>query len=387
MMSNLHIKWMNRMADIDSEAWNALALPLKTPLLEWEWLYHLEASGSISPKNGWSPRHLTVWEKNRLVAAAPLYIKTHSEGEFVFDYAWAQVAVRLDVTYYPKLVGMSPVTPITGYRFLIAAGYDESAMCEYMAREIDRYCLENHLNGCSFLFVDPEWEKQMAVMAYNRWMHQSYIWENRDFGTFDDYLRVFKTGQRRNIRRERQRMIKQGIVLKTYRGDEISPGLVPHMYRFYENTNSQYGPWGCKYLNEDFFSRIYRHYRHRLMVVAAFQETDVNTPLGMALFIVKEDLLLGRYWGSGEWVKDLHFNTCYYEPIQWAIENDIRFFNPGAGSNQKLRRGFRSVESASLHRFYDERLDWVMRVHMDEINRLEREHIDTLNAQLPLANR
>jgi predicted N-acyltransferase len=377
---------MRQMADIDSKAWNALAVPLKTPLLEWEWLHHLEASGSIAPENGWFPRHLTLWENDSLLAAAPLYIKTHSEGEFVFDYAWAQVADKLNVTYYPKLVGMSPVTPVTGYRFLISQEMDEPAVCDYMAREIDRYCMENRLSGCSFLFVDPEWETQMAVMDYNRWLHQSYIWENRGFGSFQDYLQVFKTGQRRNIRRERRSMTQQGIVLKAFKGDDIPSGFVSHMYRFYVNTNSQYGPWGCRYLNEHFFHRIFKHYRHRLMVIAAFQG-DGNTPVGMALFIVKRDLLLGRYWGNGEWIRDLHFNVCYYEPIQWAMENGIRFFNPGAGSNHKLRRGFESVGSASLHRFYDERLEWVMRAHLDEINRLEQDHIDTLNAQLPLAHR
>lgn len=381
------IKWVRRIEEVDQPSWDAMALRLKTPLLEWEWLHQLEASGSISPATGWHPRHLTVWKGPRLVAAAPLYIKTHSEGEFVFDRIWADLAVKMEIRYYPKLVGMSPVTPITGYRFLIAEGENELELTRAILQTIDRFCIRNNLSGCCFLFTDPEWREIPARLGYIKWLHQSFVWENRDFETFEDYLSVFKTNQRRNIRRERKMMGRQGLYLKALAGDEIPPELIPLMYRYYESTNDQHGPWGCKYLNPKFFEGIYRRYRHRMLVVAAFHNKNAELPIGMSLLLHKGEQLLGRYWGAAAKIRDLHFNACYYTPIEWAIQNGVRYFDPGAGGHHKTRRGFQSFGNYSLHKFYDHRLEYLMRAHIGEINAMEGEHIEALNEDLPMARR
>jgi uncharacterized protein len=381
------LKWIRRIAEVDPPDWDALAEPLKTPLLEWEWLHQLEESGSIAPEAGWHPRHLTVWNGGRLVAAAPLYIKTHSAGEFVFDHIWAELAGKLGIRYYPKLVGMSPVTPITGYRFLMAPGMNEAALTRSMLQAIDRFCTENTLSGCSFLFSDPDWQVLAARYGYVKWLHQSFVWENRSFDSFEDYLGIFKTNQRRNIRRERNMMAKQGIRLEALEGDEIPHRLIPLMFRYYEATNDQHGPWGCKYLNPTFFEGIYRTYRHRMLVIAAYHRVDSELPVGMSLLIHKGEQLLGRYWGAAAKIRDLHFNACYYRPIEWAIQKGVRYFDPGAGGHHKTRRGFRGIGNYSLHKFYDHRLEYLMRAHIGEINRMEQDHIDALNEDLPLAQR
>ena len=379
------LKWIDRIAAVTASDWNHLAQPLSTPLLEWEWLHQLEDSGSLKPEVGWMPFHLTVWRENRLVAAAPLYVKGHSAGEFVFDHAWADVAERLGIRYYPKLVGMSPFSPIIGYRFLVAPDEDEARLTKIMLNAIDHFCLQNHLSGCSFLFVDPQWQEHLINYGFTGWRHQSYVWHNSGFNTFDDYLAVFNANQRRNIRKERRTMQTLGITLEPLTGDAIPRSYFSIMYRFYERTNDLYGPWGCKYLKPQFFETLYDRYRHRLLLVAAYERTRQREPMGMSFLLFKGDRLYGRYWGCEYDVRHLHFNACYYEPIKWAIANNIRYFDPGMGSAHKVRRGFESISNFSQHRFYDGRLQQLLSHHIDEINRLEQHHIDELNRSLPFS--
>jgi predicted N-acyltransferase len=232
--SSYVIAWQEKLSNVDQAQWDALAIPLKTPFLEWDWLRQLEVSGSLEAENGWLPYHLTVWAEKRLVAAAPLYIKGHSAGEFVFDHAWADLAGRLGIRYYPKMVGMSPFSPVVG------------------------------ISGCSLLFVDPDWHPTIARQGFNGWLHQSYAWKNQGFSNFDDYVAIFNSNQRRNIKRERKAIHEQGVQLKSFTGGEIPRDFFPLMYQFYARTNDQFGPWGCKYLTESFFEGLYDHYRHRL---------------------------------------------------------------------------------------------------------------------------
>ena len=384
--SDYSIVWSENIADVHQSAWDELALPLTTPFLEWEWLHQLEVSGSATAKTGWLPHHLTVWSQRNLVAAAPLYIKGHSAGEFVFDHAWADLASRLGIAYYPKLVGMSPFTPMRGYRFLVAPGEDEAALTDIMLHEIDRFCQRYQLSGCSFLFVDPHWQTLIDHPRFSSWMHQSYAWHNRGFKTFEDYLRCFNSNQRRNIKRERNAMEKQGISLQVTSGDTIPHAHIPLLYDYYVQTNEKFGPWGCKYLNPSFFDGLYRNYRRRLVLVSAFKgRQDQGLPVGMALLVTKDSRLYGRYWGCSEPVKNLHFNACYYAPIEWAVSSGIDRFDPGAGGPHKLRRGFSAVPNYSLHRFADPRLRKIMRTHIDEINRLEEVQIEALNQAIPFA--
>lgn len=381
------LRWHPSIAEVDRHAWDALALPLKTPLLEWDWLHLLEASGSIKAEHGWQPCHLTVWKGETLAAAAPLYLKGHSAGEFVFDHAWAEAAHQLGIRYYPKLVGMSPVTPAVGYRFLTHPEFDERKMTERITGEINRFCRDNGLSGASFLFVDPEWMPMAAGQGWTAWRHGSFLWENKNFESFDDYLSVFNANQRKNIRKEVRSMDRQKIRLETLAGDMIPDEFFQRMYRFYERTNDQYGIWGCKYLSRNFFLKLAGDYRHRLLFVAAYEKKTGGPPVGLSMLLTKNDHLYGRYWGCERRIDHLHFNACYYAPIAWAIENGIRFFDPGAGSAHKARRGFSAVANHSLHRFYDPRLARLMEIHIGRINEAEQEQIDELNRALPFAHR
>jgi hypothetical protein len=383
-ISNLKVVWLESLSQIDRRDWDALAEPLRTPFLEWDWLRLLEVSGCAIPSAGWIPRYLTLWSGRDLSAAAPLYIKRHSEGEFVFDHVWADVAARLGRAYYPKLVGMSPFTPMIGYRFLVAPGIDELDMTERMLAETDRFCRRNGLAGSSFHFVDPSWGEILSRHGYRAWIHQSFAWKNEGYRSFEDYLAGFNSNQRRHIRRERRELSDRGIRFEMIPGADLPRKFYTSMYAFYARTNDQFGPWGCKYLTPEFFTGLAEHFPQRLLFAAAFDGERCNAPVAMSLLVTKADQLYGRYWGCRREIEFLHFAACYYQPIEWAIRQGIQAFDPGMGGSHKVRRGFKAVPNYSLHRLLDPILRQIMERNMDAINRLELANIDALNQELPL---
>lgn len=387
LLPRYNLAWINKIADVPQSEWDALALPLSTPFLEYSWLSNLETSGSTTAAAGWLPNHLTVWRERSLIAAAPLYVKGHSYGEFVFDQQWADLAQRIGVQYYPKLLGMSPFTPTEGYRFLIAPGEDEDEITELMVSAIDSFCTRNRISSCHFLYVDPQWRPMLERHGFTSWLHHSFVWQNSGFQTFDDYLAVFNANQRRNIKRERKAVEKADLRLQTLTGDEIPKSLFPLMYNFYADTCDKFGWWGSKYLTKRFFEQLHAHYRHRVLFVAAYSEQDNRQPVGMSFCLTKGDQLYGRYWGSFQDIECLHFDACYYKPIEWAIAQGIQTFDPGAGGRHKKRRGFPATPNHSLHRFYNPRLTQILRPYIREVNELEQQEIEAINAELPFSQR
>ncbi len=382
-MATYSFRWIASVAEIPKSAWDALAMPLETPFLEWEWLRLLEDSGSAVETAGWLSMHLTVWQGGELVAAAPLYVKRHGEGEFVFDHPWMDVACRMGLRYFPKLVGMSPFTPTGKYRFLMAPDLDEAVMTRAMVEEIELRCRASGLSGCHFHYVDPAWRKLLLPAGYTSWIHQSYTWRNKGYASLDDFLRRFSRNQRRNVLRERQAMARADIRLRMLEGAEIPARLYARMHDYYVDTNAKFGPWGCKYLSEEFFRLLPERFGERVAMCVADNAGDDIDPLGMALFIFKGGNLYGRYWGGVEDVRYLHFNVCYYEPMEWAIAKGLSEFDPGIGGYHKVRRGFVCVPNYSLHKFFDPRLRRLMEMHMGEINLLEARQIAAVNRELP----
>ncbi|MBE9047765.1 N-acetyltransferase [Pleurocapsales cyanobacterium LEGE 10410] len=380
------LTWITQIAEIPQPDWDELAKPLNTPFLEWEWLNNIETSGSATARTGWQPCHLTVWRNGQLIGAAPLYIKGHSYGEFVFDHQWADLSHRLGIEYYPKLLGMTPFTPAVGYRFLIAPGEDEQIITEIMVAAIDNFCDRNRLSGCNFLFVDPDWQEIMERNGFNSWLHHGYIWSNRDFNSFDDYLKMFNSNQRKNIKRERKAVAKAGLYTKTYVGSEIPRHLYSDIYRFYSSTCNKFY-WGSKYLTRQFFEQLYPNYSDRVLLVVAYTEHNDSKPVGMSFCLHKGNNLYGRYWGCNEEYDCLHFETCYYKPIEWAIANGIQMYDPGAGGRHKKRRGFPAAANCSLHRFYNPRMAKIFKNYIGEVNRMGQEEITAINNDLPFNKR
>ncbi len=369
-------------ADIEAEHWNRLALPLETPFLEWEWLRLMEASGSIAPEYGWTPRHLTVWDGARLVAAAPLYAKSHSWGEFVFDFIWADVANQLRLAYYPKLVGVVPATPAVGYRFLTDPAYDQEKLISTLLERIDEELHSGGFHSSNLLFLDPVMRPYLRRADYIEWLHQSYEWRNPGYADFEEYLADFTKNQRRNIRRERRKMEEQNVDIRFYEGAQIPSTYFALMYRYYRFTNDKFGPYAARFLNRRFFLELPQYVPSRLLFICAFLPGE-TLPVGISMLVYKGNTLVGRYWGTERFVDGLHFNLCYYAPIEWAIRRGLRSFDPGMGSPHKIRRGFQAVSNYSAHRPADPRLHYVMKANMQTLNDWERANIEELNAGLP----
>lgn len=394
----LTIRFHEHIRDIPRQDWDRLSLGTETPLLEWEWLRCMEESGSISPEEGWIPHHIGVYDNDRLVGAAPLYVKTHSMGEFVFDFAFADVAHQLGASYYPKLVGMSPATPSSAFAFLTEDGPDEAEIQAVMAASILEMAEETGMGGVAFNFADPKWMNGAGKAALEQydfvgWTHQLYHWRNRGFTSFDDYIACFTKNQRRNIRRERESMDRQGIRIVIRTGDDITPELLDYMYDFYAAHNARFGPWAARFLNRQFFRMLADGFRDRIALVCAYSREQCATgehslhgqrPIAMAFLLVKNRTMWGRYWGADEEIRDLHFNCCYYKPIEWAIENGYELFDPGMGSSHKVRRGFEAVSGYSLHHFLDERMQYILHNNIDRINSMESAHVEQLNAARPV---
>ena len=367
-MTSLTARWHRSINEIPEQQWNSLVGDAAIPFYRWSWLEALESSGSIIPEQGWQPLHLALWRDDIPIAVAPLFLKGHSYGEFVFDQTFARLAADMGLRYYPKLLGMSPVSPVLGYRFHVRSGEDEALLTRELLRAIDRFCEQNGILSCNFLYVDPQWRPLAEAAGCAAWLNQQSLWSRGDDQTFEDYLKGFNANQRRNIKRERKAVAKAGITVTPLSGDQLDLALLQSMHRFYEQHCARWGPWGSKYLEEGFFEALAQLHRD---------------PVAMSMCVQDGRQLWGRYWGSHEEIDCLHFEVCYYAPIEWALANGIVSFDPGAGGSHKRRRGFVARPHASLHRWYQPQMDQLIRAWLPKVNGLMLEEIEAINAELP----
>ena len=390
-MAELQARWHQSMADFSEAEWDRLlgneegGADSNSPVLpffEWRWLHCLETSGSIVPRQGWQSCHLGLWRGDALVGAAPLYLKGHSYGEFVFDQSFAQLAGQLGLRYYPKLVGMSPLSPIQGYRFLFAPGEDPAALTVLMLECVGAFCRQHQILSCNFLYVDPVWGARAQAAGWAPWLNQQGLWTNPGHTDFEGYLASFNANQRRNIKRERQSVAAAGLQVTPLVGEAIPGALVDRMHDFYAQHCSRWGQWGSKYLTHDFFRSASQELRSSLVLFSAHRG-DPSEPVAMSLCVHNANQLWGRYWGSDEEIDCLHFEVCYYAPIAWAIERNIVSFDPGAGGAHKRRRGFVAEGRTSLHCWFDPQFDAILRGWLPEANAQMGLEIEAVNAELP----
>lgn len=386
ILDGFEISWAPAITEVGREEWNRLARSVSFPFLEWDWLRLVEESRSASPDTGWLPAHLLVRNEGRLVGAAPLYVRDQSEGEFIFDRVWFEVAQKGGISYYPKVVGMSPFTPATGYRFLIDPDVPKSKITGLICNTLDRFCSVNGLGSSAFNFADSDWVSEMEAYGYAVWKHQGYVWTNNEFRDFDHWLGTLNSNRRKTVRRERRALRNENIRVETLTGYEIPDDFFKKMYSCYESTNDKFGVWSCKYLNRDFFDGLTSYMRENLLFIAAYRGDDPD-PLALSMYVFSGDNLWGRYWGCFEEVRFLHFELCYYTPIEWAIANGIRTYDPGMGGEHKARRGFLSTPSYSLHKFTDPSMDLTFKTYIQEVNNLENGYISEMNELMPLGQK
>jgi len=342
-VTELELRLHPSMQAFEAAEWDALGGVREAPFLSHAFLKALEKTGCVGERKGWTPSHVALREGGRLVAAAPAYLKTNSEGEFVFDYAWANAAARAGIDYYPKLLVASPFTPATGARLLVAEGVDEEPLLPAFAQGLRRLVRSLDVSGAHVLFPT---ETQAAGLARGGMMLRygvQFHWQNRGYGTFEDFLKDLPSKKRTQLRRERKEMGAQGIAIRTYRGAELTPERVDAMYGFYLATVDKF-VWGRRYLNRAFFEEL-----ALLPGVEVVLATDGKRPIAGALNLAGPKRLFGRYWGAKEERPFLHFNVCYYHSIEDAIARGLEVFEPGAGGEHKVVRGFAPTITRSAH--------------------------------------
>jgi uncharacterized protein len=364
----VEIALARRMADIDRGEWDALVGDDGSPFLEWDWLDALEQAGCVAGKTGWAPYHLTVRADGVLVAAAPMYLKGHSQGEFVFDHTWAEAADRAGLDYYPKLLVAVPMTPATGMRILTHPGHARGPLLTLVADALRDLCISNKLSSVHVNFCA---EDEIAPLQAAGFLHRQgvqYHWRNHDYGTFDDYLARMRSKRRTEVRREQRLVADAGVTVTPLTGDAIADELFEPMFRLYKSTIDKLY-WGRQYLNAAFFDQLRRRWKRNLCFVAAQRGDEL---LAGAINVQKNGVLYGRYWGCFEEVRQLHFVVCYYAGIAHCIDRGLRRFEPGAGGEYKHWRGFDAAVTHSLHFVAHEGL---ARAVGDFLAR-ERAHID-----------
>jgi predicted N-acyltransferase len=340
---------LDSIAQIDASSWNALAGG-KQPFLRHEFLSALEQSGCATARTGWTPQHLLIEDSaGRAVAALPLYRKSHSRGEFVFDFSWASAYAQHGLEYYPKLLSAVPFTPVGGPRLLVPVDGDPRAARALIQAALD-YARGEGLSSWHVLFPTEADAGQLEAAHLVMRRDCQFHWFNHGYESFDAFLATFTAEKRKKAKRERRRVAEAGIEFDTRHGDDIPESLWRTVYGFYADTFHRHGHE--PYLNLNFFKRIAAAQPESIMLKIARLE---STPIAAAIFFVGEDALFGRYWGAGGNYHSLHFETCYYQGIEYCIERKLKRFEPGTQGEHKVPRGFVPTITQSAHYIADPR--------------------------------
>jgi uncharacterized protein len=346
-MSRDKVEFRRSILALGREEWNALAAD-GNPFVRHEFLAALELTHCLGRGTGWEPCYLTLHDARGLAAAATAFVKTHSYGEFVFDFAWARGYERLGRRYYPKLTLATPFTPATGPRLLVRGDLDAPSLAERLLGELEQRAVRHGLSGVHALFLD---ETARAACARRGWLLRrdcQFHWTNRGYQSFEHYLESFTAEKRKKARRERRRVAEAGVRFETRLGGELGEALLGQIYELHRDTFLRHGHE--PYLTRAFFSEIARALPESLMVKLALHGRSLAAA---AIFFCSPHTLFGRYWGATADYHSLHFETCYHQGIEYCIERRIARFEPGTQGEHKVSRGFEPAITWSAHYIAD----------------------------------
>jgi predicted N-acyltransferase len=337
-------------ANIGRAAWNACAnsegTPDPHPFTRYEFFAALEESGSATARTGWRPCHLTIQSGANILGIMPLYLKSHSQGEYVFDWGWAEAFERAGGEYYPKLQASVPFTPVTGRRLLIARTGIEDMMNIRRALLSAGASAVSQLGASSLhitFLVKEEWQV-VAALGFLQRTDQQFHWHNRGYASFDDFLADLSSSKRKNLRKERAAVFAEGIEFEWLTGRDITEVHLDHFFAFYMDTGSR--KWGRPYLTREFFSRVAETMGEQIVLILAKR---AGRTIAGALNFFGAGALFGRNWGTTEFIPFLHFETCYYQAIAYAIAHGLSRVEAGAQGEHKLLRGYMPVATYSAH--------------------------------------
>ncbi|HIF18834.1 MAG TPA: N-acetyltransferase [Cycloclasticus sp.] len=378
----MNVKFLPHIADITANEWNTL-FNTDYPFVQHAFLSALETSGCTQTSTGWTPQHILVYQNSLLIAAMPCFIKTHSYGEYVFDWAWANAYQQHGLSYYPKLLAAIPFTPATGSRLCFDPSIKTNEAKQHIISTIDQAISNKFtaqaLSSQHLLFPDVELSDLLTQSGWKQRLGMQYHWFNRSYTSFDDFLSRFKSRKRKTVRKERQAIIDQNISINIALGDDINPALMQNFYRFYHITylkrSGQHG-----YLNLAFFQLLLKHMRDNLVLICAHKDDIL---IGAALCFKDNTTLYGRYWGCEQEYEFLHFETCYYQGIDFCIKHGLQRFDPGAQSAHKIPRGFEPIKTYSNHKIMNAEFSKAINHFIDDECIQVTAHIKHLNTLLP----
>jgi len=331
------------------------------PFTRFEFLKALETDSSDHPaacctESGWQPHHLIIRNNSdEIIAGLPLYLKYHSYGEYIFDWAWADAYRRNGLEYYPKLLAAIPFTPCTGPRLLLKNEIDREQILPYIIDAIEKEAQRLKLSSSHYLFSSRELSQaieehglMLRESVQYHWLNRSYLQKTEDaYADFDDFLKTFKSRKRKAVKRERSQIESQGLIIKRLRGDEIPTELWEDFFHFYQATYAKRSGHGG-YLPKHFFAELGKVMAEHIMMAVAYKEGEPHA-MAAALYFYSDDTLFGRYWGCAEEAEFLHFELCYYQGIEFCIENKLKRFDAGAQGEHKIQRGFIPIKTYSNH--------------------------------------
>jgi uncharacterized protein len=364
------------LAEIPAAEWDALRTqtPGDNPFLAYAFLRALQDSRCASPTTGWTPQFITLWQEDELIGAMPLYVKSHSWGEFVFDWAWAEAYERHGLRYYPKLVSSVPFTPVTGARLLAAS---DAVRAQLIAAAL-QLAKESGASSLHCLFPPESQALEMQAQGMLLRKGVQFHWRNPGYLDFADYLSGMRRDKRKKIQQERRRVNDAGIVFQHLRGEQITPEHWQFFMRCYARTHQQFN--SPQALNLDFFLRVGATMPENTLLIIALKN---DQPLASALNFHDDHALYGRSWGTLEYHDGLHFETCYYQAIEFCIANKIATFEGGAQGEHKLARGFLPVTTWSAHWLAHPRFASAVEEFLQrESGGIER-YVDELNENSP----
>lgn len=372
MDSPLRLTIETDLSRIDARQWDALAGD--QPFLRHAFLCALHDTGCAAPDTGWAPHFLALWRDGQLAGAVPLYLKSHSRGEYVFDYAWADAFQRHGLRYYPKLLSAIPFTPVTGPRLLAANDEDRDTL----VRGLVAFAEEVRVSSLHLLFPAATDLRALREAGFMVRESVQFHWTNAGYADFDAFLATMSHDKRKKIRQDRKKVAQAGLEFRWRHGAQIRPEDLDFFYQCYFHTYFNHG--NPPYLNREFFQRAYRAQPDAFVLVLA--ERD-GQPVAAALNLVGGDVLYGRYWGATEYVPGLHFETCYLQAIAYCIAHGLTRFEGGAQGEHKMARGLLPTPTWSAHWVADPRFSAAIQQFLDEETAAVDDYLGELEAHTP----
>ena len=347
----LSAEFLTSLDQIPAAQWDSVA-NTDYPFLRHAFLHGLETTACTTTETGWQPCHLLLRKGDALAAVMPLYLKSHSYGEYVFDWSWADAWRQSGLEYYPKLLTAIPFTPATGPRLCTAAGMDENACLHGAVAAVRELATRRNISSWHLLFPTEPVSEILLDAGLHRRAATQFHWFNDGFNSFDDFLATFNSRKRKSLKKERRRVVEQGLTLKTLAGAEIGKQEWEQFYHFYQLTYAKRSGHGG-YLSREFFVNTAAGMGEQVIMVLAYLD---DRAVAGALYFRSSDTLYGRYWGCEQEYDCLHFEACYYQGIEYCIANGLQRFDPGAQGEHKIQRGFRPITTWSNHWIADPQL-------------------------------